>query len=177
MGAMKINNVLQKSGMMCRQFRLRIVPVCLMLLVFAGVSMGREISSKTRITELPFKIISAEETKFEKSVHIGTGIRNMDYREALVLKVVVNRDAFDSLPPNIEPFLYIGSHEYHIFHIDRDDQKRDLILIFHIPKWNQLEEGAPVVLTIDQGAPIRNPENFVRRKGPRFYKKMIVNKR
>ena len=177
MSEMNKQSALLKSRIPYRQFRLWFVPACMMLLVFAGISLGRDLPPKPRASEVPVKVLSAEVTRFQKPVRIGAGERIMEYREALVLKVMVNRDAFDSLPPDIEPFLYIGRNEYRIFHIDRVDQKKDLILIFHIPKWDQLEDGAPVVLTIDQGAPIRNQESFVRRKGPRFYKKMIVNKR
>jgi len=126
--------------------------------------------------EVNFKIVSAEVTRFEKPVRIGVGKRAIEYGEALVLKLQVNRDEFDSLPPNIEPFLYIGRRDYRIFKIDRQDQSRDLVLTFHVRDWQQLEEGGLMLLTTEHGGPVRDPEKFRRREGTRYSKNLITRR-
>lgn len=68
-------------------------------------------------------------------------------------------------------------HEYHIFAIDRQDNRRTLILTFHIRDWTELSDRGLMILTIDHGAPARNPEIFERRQGPRFDKASIVDRR
>jgi hypothetical protein len=177
MGAIRTTKTLPQTGMLPGQVRLRPVLAGLVFLVLAGVSAAQDIASRSRITEVVVQLVSAEITRFETPVRIGPEGRTIEYREALVLKVTVDRNAFDSLPPDIEPYLYIGRNEYRVFHIDRASQGKDLILTFHIQKWDALEDGAPVVLTIDHGAPIRHPEEFARREGPSFHKKMIIDKR
>ncbi len=139
---------------------------------------GQGVATRERQTEVEIKILSAELTRFEKPIKIGTGERAIEYQEALVLKGEVNGAAFDALPPSIEPFLYIGRHEYRMFHIDRKEKRKELILTFHIRNLQELADNAPVVLTIDHGAPLRNPKKFEGRDDlPRFSKKMIVDKR
>jgi hypothetical protein len=126
--------------------------------------------------EVTFKIVSAEVTRFEKPVRIGVGKRAIEYLEALVLKVQVSRDEFDSLPPDIAPFLYIGRRDYRIFHIDRQDQSRELVLTFHVRNWQQLEEGGLMILTTEHGGPVREPEKFRRREGLRYSKSLITRR-
>lgn len=126
--------------------------------------------------EVSFKILSAEETRFDKSVRIGAGKRVVEYQEALVLKLQVSREEFDSLPPSIAPFLYIGANEYRIFHIDRKDESRELILTFHVRDWRRLQDGGLMVLTTDHGGPRREPERFRAREGIRYSKRLITRR-
>jgi len=151
----------------------------IMLSVFFLVIPGftEDNTRKTFSPEVDTELLSAEIIRFDKPIRIGVGKRVIEYQEALVLKAQVDREEFDSLPPNIEPFLYIGTEESRIFYIDRDDERREIILTFHIIKWENLKDGAPVVLTIDHDAPIRDPEKFIRMETPRFRKSMIVDKR
>jgi hypothetical protein len=174
MDAMRAGNSLPRSGSFRAQVLCRYALAGLIFAFLAEVAAGQNIS---RITEVPVKLLSAEIRKFETPVRVGPAARAVEYREALVLKVAVDRDTFDSLPPDMEPYLYIGRSEYRLFHIDRTGQGKDLVLTFHIQKWEALEDGAPVVLTIDQGAPIRDPERFLRKQVQRFSKKMVVDKR
>lgn len=177
MGALKMTKTIPQVAALPGPGRFRTVLAYLTWLFLAGLAAGQEPSTKSRVTEVPLQLVSAEITKFKEPVRIGPQGRAIEYREALVLKVAVDRDTFDSLPPDIEPFLYIGRSEYRIFHIDRPGQGKELVLTFHIRAWDALEDGAPVVLTIDHGAPVRHPEAFSHREGPRLYKKMIIDKR
>ena len=124
--------------------------------------------------EVSFKFVSAAVTRFDKPVRIGVGKRMIEYQEALVLKLEVNREEFDSLPPNIEPYLYIGTSEYRVYHIDRKDGRSELILTFHVRDWQRLQDGALMVLTTEHGGPVRNPEKFRREGGVRFSKALIT---
>ena len=97
------------------------------VLIVGGARAGQgdtDNSIETRITEVRVQLLSAEITRFQRPLREGVNKRGVEYREALVLRVAVEREAFDSLPPNIEPFLYVGRNEYRVFHIDRDDQQR-----------------------------------------------------
>ena len=124
--------------------------------------------------EVSFKVVSAAVTRFDKPVRIGVGKRMIEYQEALALKLEVNREEFDSLPPDIEPFLYIGTSEYRVYHIDRNDDRSNLILTFHVRDWQRLQDGALMVLTTEHGGPVRNPEKFRREGGVRFSKALIT---
>jgi hypothetical protein len=145
--------------------------VLLTILLLSGASMAQQ---RPGPREVSFKIVSAEATRFDKPVRIGAGKRAIEYQEALVLKLQVNREEFDSLPPDIEPFLYIGTNEYHVFNIDRKDESAELILTFHVRDWQRVQDGALMVLTTDHGGPIRNPEKYRRQEGVRFSKSLIT---
>jgi hypothetical protein len=142
-------------------------------------SAAQEPAKKPRVTEVPFKIVSVEATRFDKPIRIGPAKRAIEYAEALVLKIQVERELFDALPPNIEPYLYIGAEEYHIFHVDRqEDERKELVLTFHVREWEKLEDGALMVLTIDHGAPVHEPRRFENAaETVRFSKQAIVDKR
>lgn len=158
----------------------RLAPALAWLIAIACTvdSTAQEPAKKARLKELPFKIVSLEATRFDKPIRLGLAKRAIEYGEALVLKIQVDREQFDSLPPSIEPFLYIGADEYHMFHIDRQDERKELILTFHLREWEKLEDGAPMVLTIDHGAPVRDPRRFeAAAETVRFSKQAIVDKR
>lgn len=132
---------------------------------------------KPTTAEVDVTFSSAEIIRFPAPIRLGAGATMIVYQEALVLKLRVDRRTFDALPPSMDPYLYIGSREFRIFQIDRDDNRDDLTLTFHIRDWTQLAEGAPLVLTIDHGAPLRDPNRFARVAGPRFSRQLIVDKR
>jgi hypothetical protein len=141
----------------------------------AGNAGGQPADRPRPSREVPFEMVSAEIHRFENPVRIGAGSRAIRYDEALVFKIAVDRGRYDSLPPDIEPFFYIGAVELHTFHIDRKASARQLILTFHATDWERLREGAPMVLTIDHGAPARDPARF--REAPRFSRRLIVDRR
>lgn len=163
---MKITEALDSCK---RQAGLLLMVVILFLAVAERVTAQQRVDS----AEVPIRIVSAQSTRFDKPIKIGPPKRAIEYREAVVLTLEVDRDAFDSLPPSMEPFLYIGRNEYHIFAVDRQDNRRTLLLTFHIRNWTQLRDNSPMVLTIDHDAPIRNPQRFERQQGPRLNKTII----
>jgi hypothetical protein len=128
-------------------------------------------------TTADIQIVSAELQHFPKAIRIGAGPQAIEYQEALVLKLRADRKQVDSFPPDMQPFLYIGREEFRIFHEERNDERPDLVLTVHVPNWDKLQEGAPLVLTILHGGPARNPEKFVRPNTPRFTRRIIVDKR
>lgn len=150
--------------------------VILATLFLTNVVLAYFEQERPRKREVNFSIVSAEVTRFDKPVRIAVGKRAIEYQEALVLKLQVNRDEFDSLPPDIEPFLYIGTSEYGIFHIDRKDESRELGLTFHVRDWQRLQENSLMVLTTEHDGPIRNPEKFRRREGTRFSRNLITRR-
>lgn len=118
-------------------------------------------------SNLPFEVVSAQVDRFEKPIHLGPPGRASEYQKALVLVLAVDTEVLDSLPPSIEPFLYVGSEELRIYSVRFASGDRQE-LEFHVPDPKGLEDGAPMVLTIEHGAPIRQPDRFVDSKTPRF---------
>ena len=145
--------------------------------LWAAQGFAQSQDPKMPSREVKTKLLSTEVTKFDKPFRLGVGKRAITYQEALVLKVQVDRKEFDSLPPSIEPFLYVGRSEYRIFHIDRRASRDQLTLTFHVRNWEKLEDKAPMVLTIEHGAPARDAKRFAGPEFPRFDKRKIVDKR
>lgn len=115
--------------------------------------------------ELPFKIVSASVEKFERPVQTRKG----RYEQALVLRLEADRRAWESLPPSIETFLYIGSHE--LRPMETELGKDRVVLTFHDPDWQSLKGGESMVLTTEHGDPVRNPDNYA--DYPRYDPKSI----
>jgi hypothetical protein len=154
-----------------------IMTLLLSITLHGGDGAAQPPASKATTAEVDVTFTSPEIIRFPAPIRIGGGTTTITYQEALVLKLRVDRRAFDALPPSMDPYLYIADREFRIFQIDRDDNRNDLTLTFHIRDWTQLAEGAPFVLTIDHGAPVRDPNRFARVAGPRFSRQLIVDKR
>src|SRR5687768_1772822 len=102
--------------------------------------------------EVPFELISTELNRVRTPPR--SPARDVpSYREALVFKLRVDGERYDGLPPDIEPFFYVGGLEMRTFAIDRPERGKELILTFHAPQWDQLPDSAPMVLTTEHGAP------------------------
>ena len=116
-------------------------------------------------TEVPFQLVAAEVQRFERAMPSRKG----EYREALVLRIDAAVADYEALPPSIEAFLYIGSHE--LRPVDFQWGKERVIVTFHDPEWRELRGGEAMVLTIDHGEPQRNPRKFA--NAPRFERARI----
>src|SRR5262245_18778624 len=153
------------------------IVILFLILVVCGTDiLAQPVMTKVS-PDVDVTFVSAEIIRFAAPIRLGTGPAAIAYQEALVLKLRVDRQVFDALPPSMDPYRYIVRREFRTFHIDRVDGRNDLTLTFHIPNWTQLDDGAPYVLTIDHGAPVRDPGGYARRAGPRFNQSVIVDKR
>ncbi len=142
--------------------------------VLAGPLAAQEVALRP---EVPLEIVSAEIVRFPAPIRIGVGERAVQYSEALLLTVEVAQATMDSLPPALQPFLYLARREYSIFKTAPGNAAGRLQLIFHIPDWPALEEDVPVVLTVDRGAPVRDPDRFRGRDLPRLQRATFVDRR
>jgi len=121
-----------------------------------------------RPRELPFKIVSASVEKIDPPQRTRHG----RYEQALVLQLEVKRTDWNDLPPDIEAFLYIGTHELRPFANTLDGKR--VVFTFHDPDWQQLAGGELMVLTTRHGDPILHPEKY---KGyPRYDPRLITKK-
>ncbi len=110
--------------------------------------------------ELTVKILNAKVQKFDRTMQSRTG----RYEQALVLRLEAERGKWESLPPSIETFLYIGSHELRPIATELEGNR--VILTFHDPDWEKLKGGEPMVLTTEHGEPVRHPQKYA--GAPRF---------
>ena len=127
-----------------------------LIVVLLSLTLG----TTAMAAELPFKIVSASVEKFERPLQSRKG----RYEQALVLRLEADRRAWENLPPSIETFLYIGSHE--LRPMETELQKDRVVLTFHDPDWQSLRGGESMVLTTDHGDPVRNPNNYT--DNPRY---------
>ncbi len=148
----------------------------LLLTLTTAVCSAQSSGGKSPSGEIDFKIVSIELQRFRPPIRIGEGKTALRYEEAMVLKIAVDQRRFDELPPDIEPFLYVGGVELRPFKIERSE-KTTLTLVFHASNWAALKDGSRIVLTILHGAPAVEPKRFDRAGAPRFDRSMIVDKR
>jgi hypothetical protein len=141
--------------------------VSLAVVQLACASASAQPTDGKRSPEVPFTIVSANMEQFPRVLET----RKREYREALVVRIAVDRQRLDSLPPSIEAFLYLGGHELRPFDVVRDDRRNDLILTFHDPDWREIQQPVPMVLTTLHGDPQINPEKY--RSYPQFDPKLI----
>ena len=146
---------------------MKAILVSLAVVQLACASASAQPADGKRSPEVPFAIVSADVEQFPRALQTRTG----EYREALVVRIAVDRQRLDSLPPSIEAFLYLGSHELRPFDVLRDDRRSDLILTFHDPDWREIQQRVPMVLTTLHGDPQINPEKY--RSYPQFDPKLI----
>ena len=147
------------------------------IVFLAALSTDRPSAGQSSPAEVPLRVLSADILRFDAPVRLGTGVTEREYNETLELTVEVERKAMDALPPSMQPLLYIGRQEYGVFKVEEGSREDVIYLFFHIPNWRSLEDGAPIVLTIEQGAPIKDPGRFLKPGVPRFEAKSIVDKR
>lgn len=123
------------------------------------------VAQQQKPRELPVKIVSATVEKFDPPMPS----RNGRYEEALVLRLEAARSEWESLPPAIETFLYIGTHELRPIATQLDKDR--VILTFHDPDWEALQGGERMVLTTEHGDPVFNPGKYA--DAPKYDPKII----
>lgn len=151
--------------------RILLVTAGAVLLLSPGRALAQPAPAAAPPTTADVQVVSAEIQRFPKPIQ--TAAASAGYDQALVLRLRADKKTVDSFPPSMQPFLYIGREEYRIFQEDRNDDRPDLILTVHVPGWDRIPEGAPMVLTILHGA----PDRLVRPGTSRFSRKFIVDKR
>ena len=128
--------------------------------------------------EVPFELLSAQVVTFPEPRRIGAGPSALSMERALLVTVQARRAVYDGLPPDIEPFLYIGRRELRTFDIDRSGTPDLLRITFYTPDTAALEDRAPMVLTLEHGRPLREPEHYTRRQDlPRFSNDLMKDPR
>ena len=106
-------------------------------------------------SEVTFEIVSATVEKFARPIPTRGGGA---YSTALALRVAVAPGDLDALPPSLLPFLYIGTHELRPFMLTLERER--VIMTFHDPNWQKLQGGEPMVITVNEGDPINNPDRY-----------------
>lgn len=118
--------------------------------------------------ELPVQVVGATIQTFDRPLQTRKG----QYEQALVLRLEVARRTWESLPPSIETFLYIGTHELRPIATELEPDR--VILTFHDPDWQELKGGEPMVLTTEHGDPIHDPKSYA--DHPRYDPAVIKQK-
>ena len=127
------------------------------------------IAAAVSVSSVPFKLLSAEVSDVRLP---DLGVKKQRrYDRALVIRIAVDQRTYDSLPPDIAAFLYLGDHELHPFKIDRLAEGGMVVITFHDPNWQTIAGPVPMVLTTRHGDPIVHPERY--REAPRFDPKSV----
>lgn len=142
-----------------------LIELLLVLLPTQVVFSQPEEAAANSPSSVPIILQSAEITHFGKPFKFRGPKFDLNYQEALVIKIKADHKQYHALPPSRSPVLYVGSKAYPIFHVDRHD-KKGLILTFHITDWTRLEDNVPIVLTVEhlQAAARADPHALVLNK-------------
>lgn len=153
-----------------------------LLLALAMVEAGAQPARRPRppAREVPFKLVGAELVKLAQPLDT-TGRKAAPLREALLVKVEIDARTFDALPPSIEPFLYVGRLELRPFTQEHSPERGLVTLTYYSPDMVAaagLPDGAPMVITLDHGAPARDAKRFSERTDvPRFRRELLKDRR
>ena len=132
------------------------------------------------VVEVPFKFLSAEIVRFPEPLRTA-GPKAPGLSEAFLVKVEVDPKLWSSLPPDVEPFLYVGALELRTFASDAAREGRTLTLTYwsaDVEAAGRTPDAAAMVLTMDHGAPVRDPGRFAERPDvARFRKELLTDKR
>ena len=127
----------------------------LFTLISAAAVAGHAQTRGGSRSEVRFEIVSATVEKFARPIPTRGGGA---YSTALALRVAVAQADLDALPPSLLPFLYIGTHELRPF---LQTLERDRVVVtFHDPNWQKLQGGEPMVITVNEGDPVNNPDRY-----------------
>lgn len=130
--------------------------------------------------EVPFKFVSAEAQRFEPPLQVG-GPKAPGLRQAFLVTLEVDLKTWSALPPSVEPFLYVGALELRPFKSQPSPDGRKLTIAYYSADADaglRLADEAPMVLTMEHGAPARDPKRFeTRPEGARFRKELFTDRR
>lgn len=146
---------------------LMIAAACLLTLIGYAQAQPRPQAVRVRATEVPFRFVSAETTRFRNPMRFGDGAKGTQLEQAFLIKVEVPAARYDALPPDIEPFLYIGAQELRTFAIERAKDGKVIVVTYYsraAPDVAVLRANAPMVITIEHGRPLREPKYYLGRK-------------
>lgn len=146
---------------------LTIAATCLLTLVGFAQAQTRPPPKTARITEVPFQFVSAGSTRFREPLRFGDGAKGLKLESAFLVKLKVSAARYDALPPDIEPFLYIGARELRTFAIDRTNRDGTLVVTYYsreAPSEASLRANAKMVITIEHGRPQLEPNYYLTRR-------------
>lgn len=149
-----------------------IMTIASTLCLLAALAQAQPRPQRERV-ELPFQVLSAEQARLEKPLRFrAAGGKTVSLREAFFVRLQVSAADYSAMSGDMEPFLYIGRYELRPFAVEPQREGRTLTLTYYsreAPPVDILRADAPMVLTLDHGAPQRDPERYRRRTDlPRF---------
>jgi hypothetical protein len=130
--------------------------------------------------EVPFRFVSAETQRFDPPLQVG-GPKAPGLRQAFLVTVEVDLKTWSALPPSVEPFLYVGALELRPFKSQPSDDGRKLTIAYYSADAEaglRVADEAPMVLTMEHGAPARDPKRFEARSDvARFRRELFIDRR
>lgn len=120
----------------------------------------------TPSNEVPLRLIAAETARTTANFRPASGVLS----DVVLVHVEVEAQRYEAVLARREPFLYIGTTELRPLHVERHpDNLRMTVTFLADSDAELLEEGAPMVLTSEYGAPQRERERYATRSDlPRF---------
>lgn len=110
--------------------------------------------------EVPFTVVSTRNVRFPQPLRLNGAapMGGKGLEAAFMVRVEVAVAQYDSLPPSIEPFLYIGRRELRTYAVERPPGGKTLFVTYYLPGTadaTTFDFGAPMVITIEHDRPIR----------------------
>lgn len=114
--------------------------------------------------EVPFTVVSTRNVRFPKPLQPnGPRMGEKGLESAFLVRVEVAAAQYDSLPPSMEPFLYIGHRELRTYAVERPRGGKTLFVTYYLPGTvdaTTFDIGAPMVITIEHERPIRDAARY-----------------
>jgi hypothetical protein len=130
--------------------------------------------------EVPFRFVAAESVRFDPPLLVN-GPKSPGLRQAFLVTLEVDPKTWSALPPSIEPFLYVGTLELRPFKSEPSKDGGKLVITYYSEDAEaglRAADDAPLVLTMEHGAPSREPQRFAARpEGARYRKELFTDRR
>ncbi len=126
--------------------------------------------------EVPFTVVSTRNVRFPQPLQLNgprTPMGEKGLEAAFMVQVEVAVAQYDSLPPSIEPFLYIGRRELRTYAVERLPGGKTLFVTYYLPGTadaTTFDFGAPMVITIEHDRPIREAARYRGRSDLKTFK-------